>query len=57
MLPKKAPPGKKLVGLTEWQKFWIKISKENPHLRSNRDRRPVVHAAWLKRRKKNRFDI
>lgn len=55
MLPTPAPKKKPFEGQTEWKKHWLKIAKENPQLKTNKERNKIANEEWLKTHKKKRY--
>ena len=51
MKPWNTPPPPKSVGLSEWQKHWYRIARENPQLITNRQRNKKANEEWLKKAK------
>jgi len=52
MRPAPAPKKPKELGLSKWQKHFIKIAKDNPELKTNRDRHKKACETWIMESKK-----
>ena len=51
MKPFGLPPAPKSVGLSEWQKHWLCVARENPQLITNRQRNKKANEEWIKKSK------
>jgi len=55
MLPSPAPRKPRVLTDSKWKIHWLKTAKENPQLKTNRDRQKKACEEWLKKVKKNRY--
>jgi hypothetical protein len=37
-------------GSTEWQKHFMKVAEDNPHIKTNRERQKIARELWIARR-------